>query len=332
VACICRSRPTRGKLNRSWLFVFATGEIVVSKKSGKLRQVKRQMGLGPYPEVGLAEARQKAADARKLRREGKDPIDAKRAAAGAAAAAAAKAMTFNECAAAYIAAMQAGWTNSKHAWQWRTTLADVVAPVIGAVPVGLVDTAMVMRVLGPIWHEKTVTAKRISGRIETVLDWAKAHHYREGENPARWRGHLELLLPKPSKVTPVRHLPAMPYVELPAFMERLRNESGIAVRAIEFTILTATRTGEVMGVSAAEVRDGTWTVPAVRMKMRRERRVPLCTRAVAIIEAAQPRPDGRLFPITHAAMRLQLRRLNIANYTVHGFRSTFRDWAAESLS
>jgi integrase len=206
------------------------------------------MGLGPLALFGLSEARAKALDARRLRHEGIDPIEARKAERMRARFDAAKAMTFQQCAEAHIKAHRAGWRNGKHAAQWETTLATYAGPIIGALPVQAIDTALVLKVLEPIWAAKPETANRVRGRIESILDWAKVRGYREGENPARWRGHLDKLLPARSKVRKVEHHAALPYAELPGFLAALREHQGIVARALEFTILTAARTGETIAL------------------------------------------------------------------------------------
>jgi integrase len=318
----------------------------------------REMGLGPLALYGLHEARVKALDARRLRHEGVDPINARRAARAKAQIDAVSAMTFTQCAGAYVNAHRAGWRNAKHAAQWEATLATYAEPIIGALPVDTVDTALVMKVLeqevrvapderAPLWTAKPETASRLRGRIESILDWAKVRGYREGENPARWRGHLDKLLPARTKVRKVEHHAALPYDELPEFMTTLRAEDGIAARALEFAILTAARTGEVIGARWGEIDTGKklWTVPPERMKAGKEHRVPLSARAVSIVEdvkalcqsgGGQNQADCFLFPggkpgqpLSNMAFLMLLRRMERDDLTAHGFRSTFRDWAAE---
>jgi integrase len=246
----------------------------------------REMGLGPLHIVGLAEAREKARECRKLRHEGIDPIEARKARQAEQRLAEAGAMTFRECAERYIEAQKAGWKNPKHAKQWPSTLETYVYPVLGALPVQAIDVGLVMKVLEPIWNTKPETAGRVRGRIEAVLDWAKARGYRNGENPAQWRGHLDNLLPARSKVRKVEHHPALPYGEMGDFIARLREQEGIAARALEFLILTASRTGEVIGARWDEfdLEKKVWTVPGERMKAGKEHRVPLSDHAFAIIE------------------------------------------------
>jgi integrase len=259
----------------------------------------REMGLGPLHTVSLAEARDRARECRKLRLEGIDPIEARNAKKAEARIAAATAMTFRESAERYIAAHKAGWKNPKHAAQWPSTLTSYVYPIFGDLPVQAIDTGLVMKALEPIWTEKPETASRVRGRIESVLDWATARGFRKGENPARWRGHLENLLPKKSKVQRVEHHPALPYDEMGDFMAALRSQEGIGARAFEFLILTAARTGEVIGARWEEFDLGqkVWTVPAERMKGGKEHRVPLSGPALAIIEEMQrARESDFVFP------------------------------------
>jgi integrase len=314
----------------SWVFRYSTGER------------ERYHGLGPLHTVSLAEARQKALECRKLRLDGLDPLEERRRDRLEKKLATLQAMTFQACAEAYIAAHQDGWRNAKHAAQWPATLAAYVFPVFGDLPVAAVDTALVMRVLQPIWSEKTETASRVRGRIEAVLGWATTSGYRSGDNPARWRGHLENLLPKKSRVAPVQHHEALDYRELGAFMAGLRDEEGFAERALEFAILTCSRTGEVLGARWQEfdLAGKVWTVPPERMKGGREHRVPLSARALAIIEEmAVVRSSQFVFPGLRAArplsemvLRMVLRRMGRRGLTVHGFRSSFADWHAERTS
>jgi integrase len=301
----------------------------------------REMGLGPLALFGLAEARAKALDARRLRHEGIDPIEARKATRLRARFDAAKAMTFKECADAYIKAHRAGWQNGKHAAQWEATLATYADPMIGALPAQAIDTALVLKILQPIWTAKPETASRVRGRIEAVLDWAKAREYRQGENPARWRGHLDKLLPARGKVRKVQHHAALPYAELPGFMVELREQEGIAARALELAILTAARTGETIGARWREINwsERLWVIPAERMKAGREHRVPLSAPSIAILEkmpSHRHADDGFLFPggkvgepLSNMAFLMLLRRMGRGDLTAHGFRSSFRDWAAD---
>src|SRR5262245_25959218 len=254
----------------------------------------RWMGVGPLHTIGLAEARNRAAGFRLQRHDGIDPIEKRRAEKLKARFDAAKAVTFNECAARYIASHRAGWRNPKHAAQWQATVATYAEPVIGGLSVHAIDTALVLKVLEPIWTAKPETAGRVRGRVEVILDWAKVRGYRVGENPARWRGHLDKLLPARGKVRRVEHHAALPYAELPGFLVKLREQEGIAARALEFAILTAARTGEIIGARWNEIDllNKTWTIPAARMKAGREHKVPLSPRALAILEEMQANRHG----------------------------------------
>jgi integrase len=305
---------------RSWIFRYRQGRRL------------RDMGLGPCHTITLGDAREKALACRKLRFEGLDPIEQRKAARIQATLAAAKAISFRQCAEAHIAARKAGWKNPKHAAQWPSTLATYAYPVFGTLPVQAVDTTLVAKALQPIWQTKSETASRLRGRIEAVLDWAKTSGFRDGENPARWRGHLDNLLPAPGKVRKVVHHAALPYAELPAFMAQLRGQNAVASRALEFTILTAARTGEVIAATSNEISGTLWTVPAERMKGDKEHRVPLSAAAVAIIEDATCAGLRFLFPgrrrgrpLSNMAMLKLLDRNGRSDLTVHGFRSTFRD-------
>ncbi|MGE0187656.1 MAG: tyrosine-type recombinase/integrase, partial [Hyphomonadaceae bacterium] len=270
---------------------------------------------------------------------GVDPLEAKREARRAAALEAARAQTFRQCAEAYIAAHAKTWRNAKHAGQWRSTLSTYVYPVFGDLPVGAIDAALVSKVLDPIWAAKNETASRVRGRIEVVLDWAKVRGYREGENPARWKGHLQFALPPRRKIAKVKHHAALPFGEIGPFLRQLGAMPGVAARALEFAILTAARTGEVLGARWDEIdlAERTWTVPAERMKAGREHRVPLNAAAFAIVAARYEGccgafvfgADGSDAMLSNMALLMCLRRMKRADLTVHGFRSTFRDWAAE---
>jgi integrase len=250
----------------------------------------RWMGMGPLHTISMAEARKRAAEHRLHRHDGIDPIEARRARRLQARLDDAKGVTFKECADAYIKAHRAGWRNAKHAAQWDATLTTYAEPVIGALPVQGIETALVLKVLEPIWTTKPETAGRVRGRIETILDWATAREYRQGENPSRWRGHLDKLLPARSKVRRVEHHAALPYDEVAGFMTALQAEEGVAARASEFAILTAARTGEVIGARCGEIdlAEKVWTIPSRRMKAGKEHRVPLSARAVAILEGIEP--------------------------------------------
>jgi integrase len=297
------------------------------------------MGLGSLDDVSLAEARELAINSRRMARQGGDPIEARRAARMGTKLDAATKETFKACADRYIEAHKAGWRNEKHAAQWPATLGAYVYPVFGDLAVQAVDVALVLKAVEPIWTTRPETASRVRGRIESVLDWATARGYRQGDNPARWRGHLENLLPAPSKVRRVEHHPALPYAEIGSFMAALREQEGIAARALEFVILTASRTGEVVGARWGEFdfAERLWTIPAERMKAGREHRVALSDAALAIAKRmAEARQSDFVFPghritrpLSNMAMLMLLRRMGRDNLTVHGFRSTFRDWSAE---
>ena len=301
----------------------------------------RWMGIGALHTIGLAEARNRAAVFRLQRHDGVDPIERRRADRLQGRLEAAKAITFKECAARYIASHRAGWRNPKHAAQWQATLATYAEPIIGGLSVQAIDTALVLKVLEPIWTTKPETAGRVRGRIESVLDWAKARGYSAGENPARWRGHLDKLLPARSKVRRAEHHAALPYAELPGFLVSLRQQEGIAARALEFAILTSARTGEVIGARFGEMDllDKTWTLPATRMRAGKEHRVPLSPRALAILKEMQAHrhaDDAFVFPgakpgrpLSNMAFLMLLRRMGRVDLTAHGFRSSFRNWAAE---
>jgi integrase len=302
-----------------------------------------EMGLGPYPDISLAEARLAATEARKLKAQGKDPLEEREARRAQELAEAARSVTFRHCATAYIVARKIGWKNAKHVAQWSATLDAYAMPVIGDVPVQTVDVAMVHKILEPIWSKKPETASRLRGRIEAVLDWSATRGYRTGENPARWKGHLENLFPRRSKFQKVKHHAALPYGEIGAFMADLKGKDGTSALALQFTILTAARTGEAIGATWAEIDldKEAWTVPAERMKAGREHRVPLSKPALAILRKQREATDGsgcifpgpqRSKPLSNMAMLQTLRRMGRDSLTVHGFRATFRDWAAERTS
>ncbi len=306
--------------------------------TGKLRE----MGLGPLADVSLSKAREKAAELRDILRDGKDPLAERTARKAAQRAEVAKAMTFDQAAEACIADKRAGWKNAKHADQWTNTLATFASPLIGSLPVSDIDLALVRKVLDPIWISKNETASRVRQRIESVLAWATVSGYRSGDNPARWRGHLDHLLSKPSKVQIREHHAALPYGEVADFLASVRNHHGIAALALEFTILTAARTGEVINARWEELdlEKGIWTVPASRMKAGKEHVVPLSPRAAAIVkELGRVKVGPFVFPgtkeespLSNMAMAALLKRMGRADITVHGFRSSFRDWAGEQTS
>ncbi len=301
---------------------------------------RRDMGLGGYPEVSLAEAREAARRARMLIREGEDPIEKARAAKNALKANAAKAMTFKAAADAFISSQEAGWKNAKHRAQWDSSLERYAYPTIGKLSVADIDTPHVLKVIDPIWTTRTETASRVRGRIEQVLDWAATRNLRQGPNPARWRGHLDKVLPKRSKVARREHHRALPYSQVPDFMTSLKSVDGMGAQALRFAILTAARSGEVRGAKWSEIDlgSGTWIVPAERMKAGREHRVALSKPALNLLNAL-PRIGGSdlVFPAPRGGMLSDmtlsavLRRMKV-DAVPHGFRSTFRDWVAECTS
>jgi integrase len=316
---------------RSWVFRFM------------LKGRSRDIGLGAAAgsgAVSLAAARHAAAELRLKVKAGIDPLQERHRNAADALAAAQAAhragMTFRAVAEAYIARNENGWRNVKHRQQWRITLSTYVFPIIGDLPVADIGTAHVLKVLEPIWNEKPETAGRVRGRIETVLDAAKARGYRSGENPARWRGHIAQILPGRARLSRGHHR-AMPFEAIPAFVGEVRARQGaMAALALEFTILTAARTSEGLGATWSEVDldKAIWTIPAARMKAGKEHRIPLSPRAIEILETVMPVGNDWLFPnerggkLSDTAMVMLLRRMKI-DVTVHGFRSGFRDWAAE---
>jgi integrase len=318
-----------GQKAKSWIYRYM------------FRGKSREMGLGSVRAVTLLEARRKAAECWRLRSDGVDPIEAKKSEQARAALKAAKSLTFKEAAAAYIKTHSVGWRNAKHAAQWKSTLATHAEPVLGGVAVQAIDTALVLKVLQPIWLDIPETAGRLRGRIGAVLDWATAQGFRIGENPARWQGHLANLLPAQSKVHAVKHHAALPFDQLFDFITALRKYEGVAARALEFTLLTAARTTETIGVTWDEFDLGNkvWTIPAKRMKGGRDHRVPLSEPVMEITKEMKKFGDeagGFVFrggrkgkPLSNMAMMEVLRRMDRGDLTVHGFRSTFRDWASE---
>ena len=322
-----------GSPRRSWLCRCAV--------NGK----RRELGLGSAEQVSLADARKRCAEFRDKAKAGVDPVEQMRlereARAAAAAAERARAMTFDQCAKAYVAAHAPSWKNDKHRAQWIATLAQYASPVIGALPVAEIDRAMVMKIIEPLWTARTETGSRLRGRIEKVLDWAAVRGYRHSDNPARWRGQLEVLLPARRKVAPVKHHPAMPYADVPAFMADLRTKPGAASDCLQFAILAAARSGEARGAVWREIDldAAVWTIPGARMKAKRAHRVALSDAAVALLRrraAHGTAPDQLVFAsdaratksLSDMTLTQILRRAGLP-YTQHGFRSSFRDWAAE---
>ncbi|MBB0022948.1 site-specific integrase [Ralstonia pickettii] len=313
--------------SRSWIFKFT------------LRGKSREMGLGPLSSVSLAAARVEAAKCRNLLREGLDPIEVRKAEQNKRVQEASGPRLFRAAAAAYIAQHRDGWKNKKHAQQWENTLATYANQILGDQDVRDVDTAMIVSVLQPIWISKRETAFRLRGRLECILDAEKALGHREGENPARWRGHLDKLLPKQNRRKKIKHHPALPWQEMPEFMKALREQRGTAARMLEHLILTVVRTQEVQFARPEEFAMGyrIWTVPGERMKMELPLRVPMVDRLVELVKEALPDArDGWLYPgrvknkpLSNMAMLKVLERMGYDHITVHGFRSTFRDWVAE---
>ena len=324
---------------RSWIYRY--------KLDGRERDIGLGAAVGPGS-VGLADARAAAAELRRKVKAGIDPLDERvqleDQAQAAAQEAAIRGMTFKSVADAYITAHEPSWRNAKHRAQWRNTLGTYAYPFMGDLPVADVSTTHIMAALEPIWSKKPETASRVRGRVESVLDYAKSREWRSGENPARWRGHIANLLPKRTKVAKVEHHAALPWAEIGTFMAALRAREAVAARALEFLILTAARTGEVLGArwSEMDMRRKIWTVPADRMKAGREHRVPLSAAAAAIVTSVKALrrseiEDGYVFPggktklpLSQMAMLMLLRRMERDAITTHGFRSTFRDWAAEA--
>lgn len=301
---------------------------------------RREAGIGPYPEISLARAREKAAEMREAARNGVDPIAEKQAARDALRAATAARATFNDCMSAYLDQKAREFKNQKHAKQWRTSVEKYAGPVIGTMPVDRIKLSHVVDTLRPIWNQVPETASRVRGRIEKVLDFATVSGYRKGENPARWKGNLDAVLPAPSKIRKVQHHRAIDWQEAPAFLAALRKRKGIAARALEFLLLTGTRSGEVRGATWNEIdmETGVWTIPGTRMKAGNSHTVPLSEDALAILRSA-PILEGSsyIFPAARGGMLSDMslsavmRRMEV-NATPHGLRSTFRDWISESTS
>lgn len=319
--------------------------LVVSKTGSKrwvfrytLHGRRREMGLGSWPDVSLADARDLALKSRRLVKDQIDPIEARRLKRR-------RIPDFTSCAALFIRAHRHGWRNRKHARQWISTLKTYARPVIGNKPVNAVSTEDVLAILSPIWKTRTETAKRVQGRLENILDFAAARKWRDSPNPARWRGHLDKLLPRPSQVKKVKHYPAMPWQEVPAFMTELRTKESIAPKALQFLILTAARTKEVLHARWEEIdlAQSIWIIPEERMKMGKEHRVPLPKAATELLRSL-PREAGNPYvfpgsrpgkPLSKMSLRQALRRMGYGSncekgpYVPHGFRSSFRDWAGE---
>jgi integrase len=316
------TRSPRGHANRSWLFRF------------RLNGKRREMGIGPLHTIGLKDARERAAELRRTVYRGVDPIEQRRRDRAAKAIEIQKAMTFDQCAQTYARSHSAKWA-PKHATQWTTSIARFVSPRLGKLPIGEIDTSLVIKTLESIWHEKPETASRVRQRIEAVLAWATVRGLRTGDNPARWTGHLDQLLPSKRELQPVEHFAALPHAQIPGFLAKLRQRSGATERLIEFIVLTAARKGEALGARWDEIDGTIWTIPPERMKSARQHRVPLSPRAMEILDEMRAiRQDDHVFPgargsvIGETTVRLALARMGFAA-TVHGFRSSFRDWCGE---
>jgi integrase len=319
--------PVAGNLRKSWIVRYraATGKM-------------REMGIGSFEDVSLANAREKAERIRYEVRDGSDAVEVRAEAKQEAIRSRAAAMTFAQCAEAYVNAHQSSWKNEKHRAQWTSSLQTYAYPIFGEVAIQDINISMVMKVLDPIWETKTETASRVRGRIENIIDWATVREYRTGENPARWRGHLEKALPARNKTKKVKHFAALAIDDFPKFMKHLRAQTGVGPLAFQFAILTATRTSEAIEARWDEIDlvDQSWTIPADRMKAGRIHRVPLSAAAVSVLKKARGLDPIVVFPgqrpgkhISNMAFLMILRRMGRTDVTAHGFRSTFRDWAAE---
>jgi integrase len=321
--------------------------FVVSKTGGRkwvlrytYNKKRRDMGLGVYPDISLADARVAATAARNLAKAGTDPVEDRKKAKKQEAQKL-TIPTFAECAVTYIGMRESEWSNAKHKYQWTATINNYVNPTIGTTLVNEITLDHVLKILTPIWTTKTETAKRVRMRIENILDWAKVKGYRSGENPALLKGNLDHLLPKASKVQVIEHHPAMPYKQLPAFVSELKTtRSSISAKALLLTILSATRTSETLNATWNEFDfdQNIWTIPASRTKTKQEHRIPLTDEMINLLESA-PRLNKFVFagkirnkPLSNLAMLMLLRKMGYGEFTVHGFRSTFRDWAADTTT
>ncbi len=306
---------------------------------------RRDKGLGGYPDVSLADAKEAARAVRAKIAQGVDPIEDGRALRSKMIASQVSAITFSEAASQYITTHEGGWRNIKHAQQWRNTIQQYAGPVIGKILIREIGLPQILKVLEPIWHTKTETASRLRGRIESVLDWSIARGYRTESNPARWKGLLDTLLPAPGKIAKTDHHRALPYADVPSFMTTLAGQQGVGARALEFTILTACRSGEVRGAKWDEIdiKNRVWTVPANRMKAGKEHRIPLSDAALSIIKTQKESAFCEyVFPSSHGSKKSDFEGMPLSDMTLsavlrrmkvlavpHGFRSTFRDWCAE---
>ena len=315
---------------KSWLFRYTS----------PLTKKRREMGLGSLDFVSLAEARQLAVDYKRLVIDGKDPIEERKQSHLQKQLEQARNLTFREVAEACIKSKSHEWKNAKHAQQWKNTLVTYAFPVIGHLPISEITTDLILKILEPIWVTKAETASRVRQRLETIWDYGKARNYVEGENPARLKGHLDKLLPKTAKVKRVRHFAALPYKDVSSFVKDLRRRTGYSALGLEFLILTAARTGEVIGAKWNEIdfENAIWVIPAERMKAGSEHRVPLSERALEILRAitSNKQPDDYVFAgwkrntgLSNNAFLAVLKKMERSDITTHGFRSCFRDWAAE---
>ena len=316
--------------NKSWLFRYTSP---ITKK-------RREMGLGSLDFVSLAEARQLAVDNKRLVIDGKDPIEERKQSQLQKQLEQARNLTFREVAEACIKSKSHEWKNAKHAQQWENTLKTYAFPIIGHLPISDITTDLILRILEPIWVTKAETASRVRQRLETIWDYGKARNYVEGENPARLKGHLDKLLPNTAKVKRVRHFAALPYKDVGKFVKDLRSRTGYSALGLEFLILTAARTGEVIGAKWNEMdfEKAVWVIPAERMKAGSEHRIPLCERAIEILKSitSNRHPDDYVFAgwkkntgLSNNAFLALLKKMGRSDITAHGFRSCFRDWAAE---
>ena len=301
---------------------------------------RKDIGLGAYPTISLAEARERAWKLHESIREGHDPVAPRKHQRSILQAQAATEKTFQWCAEEFIKAKSSEWKNVKHRQQWENTLAAYAMPYLGNLAVSVIDLPHVLSCLEPIWSSKNETASRLRGRIESILDWATVRKYRNGENPARWKGHLDKVLAAPSKIQKVEHHRAIPVEEMPQFMQNLRTRPGIAARALEFLILTAARSGEVRGATWSEIDldKAIWIIPAERMKAGAEHRVPLSSAALQLLSSAPRLTDSDLVfpgtkgqPLSDMSITAVMRRMKL-DEVPHGFRSTFRDWAGEKTN
>ena len=315
---------------KSWLYRYTS----------PLTKTRREMGLGSFNFVSLAQARQYATDGKRLVINGEDPIEERKKEQIKIQLKQARNLTFKEIAEACIAAKAPEWKNAKHSQQWNNSLEAYAFPILGELPISDITTDLILKALEPIWITKAETASRVRQRIETIWDYGKARNYVSGENPARLRGHLDKILSKTVKVKRVRHFPALPYDNIGIFLKELRQRKGYSALALEFLILTAARTSEIIGAKWAEIdlEKKVWTVPASRMKVEKEHRVPLCLRAIEILTniTSNRNPEEHVFSgwkqntgLSNNALLALLKKMGRSNITAHGFRSTFRDWAAE---